>query len=321
MMKRWYLGICIILLAACNPVLPCDPCAELADVRATLAVLVPTLTGEPPTSTASSTSTATVTRTPTATRTDTPTATPTFTPTRTNTATPVLPTMTATPTGYLLEVAANPLQIGPGRRVTFTIVWSGPAARIRLNLPAQTCCADPAQEWTVSGSAVLTTTVLINSTASGSKMFQAVAYVNDVIVKTDSVWVEVITGTPSPVPTPTGSPAPSSLLKAGIWHYVVNPNSEIVCLNVETFGPSGCSKHLQWQGVELQVAFDIKAGRFWLCMPATLWSGAQRRAPVVWFVCGADILISDCRLCTWVEYGQIAAGQGAYGARCEVKGS
>ena len=309
-MKRWAAGLCLALIcAACNPVLPCDPCTELADVRATLAVLVPTLTGVPPTSTASSTSTATVARTPTVAA-----ATHTFTPTRTNTATPVLPTMTPTEPGtatqtavweYALSVSASPLSPSPGSLVTVVVQWIGPQAEIGLAAyPEQMCCASPADKFLVDGPTTIVFTVWMFSNATGAKTLAVYAKVGGEIVQISSVTVTVLgttptvtrTATSAGTPTPTLTPVVLYRLERRTWHFVENPGRhELLVLANATLpvgSPAGeiCSYSPQFQLLDCEAAWggwnDLSAletgrGDVWLWVDtigAELWVSRARFA-------------------------------------------
>lgn len=313
MKQAWIIIILVCILSACTPTpLPCDPCAEIDALSTRVAILE----GETQTPTLPPTATSTPSSSPS--RTATRTATPTFTPA-------VIPTQTPTGThlGYVLEVAADPIQQIPSRRVTFTIAWDGPAAELRLNLPAQTCCPipDPAR-WMVEGSGIVTATVLMNSTASGAKMFQAVAYVGGTIVKTDTVWVEVIAAGATATPTigPTATPGGTQALKAGTWYEVRNPVSEMICLKVESGGALRGDKRLYWQDQEFWTWIEFRPGPGWRCFCGTFYWGGQRKATLLLFIFGADVTISDCRLCTWIQFADLASGRGVSGATCEVRG-
>lgn len=325
MRRIWYLGILVALLAACNP-LPCDPCAELVDVRATLAVLVPTLTGAPPTSTASSTSTATVARTPT------------FTPTGTETATAVLPTMTATSTktgtptpgtwDYTLALGASPVDPRPGSRVTLSVAWDGPAAVIELvGYPEQTCCAEPADWWDVDGPTAFTFSVWVFSNATGAKTFTMRATAGSV-VKTTAVTVYISgvvpTATAATTPTRTPTAAGAVVLAAERWHSVAVPGAvQFVCLRVD--GAGG------WATTQMQFAtgadvfsqpFCVRDDAGWACMSAWSYMAGvppiqpARYATVLWFWHSEAWRVSECRLCSASQ----AHGWPESGARCEVRG-
>lgn len=296
MRKLAILGILLLLLSACTPTpLPCDPCAELADVRATLAVLVPTTTPIlSPSATPSSTSTATVARTETRTATGTPTATPTFTPTvaaATHTFTPSA-TPTGTPQLYALRITANPMIVAPGWRVELTVVWDGPVAEIGIWSPPQTCCPNGDTVWFVAGAATRSVKILVNSSATGAKMFQAYARIGGVIVKTDSVFVDVsatgtITPAPTATPTPTRGPTPDvTRMEPLRWYRVENPNHlPLVWLYNATY-PSGGPGGMVWSYTEdalTPLDWEGAMGHGWLILETgggDVWLWIDTPAPL-----------------------------------------
>jgi hypothetical protein len=173
----------------------------------------------------------------------------------------------------------------------------------------------------VDGSEVVTATVLMNSTASGAKMFQAAAYIGGVIVKTDTVWVEVIaagaTATPTTGPLPT--PGGGVRLVAGKWYSVSNAaKKEELCLYVVS-GGGHVWKHLELPerepslNVVQYVAYKDVPG--WFCVGATTTWGKSVPVPVVWFVCDSEIVISECWLRTFAEMSSMSGG-----IACEVRG-
>jgi hypothetical protein len=321
-MKRWYLGILVVLLAACNP-LPCDPCAEIDALSTRISVLE---TGTSAAATHTFTPTETQTRTRTATA--TPTATPTFTRTATPTWTPetlVTLTPTATPPIYLLSLGASSTTALPGTRVTFTIAWDGPPARLQFQYPEHTCCAVPdVTTWATDGPPFwVQFTFLMQSNASGTKMFRVVAYdgANNLLASA-SVFVDVVTSNPTATFTRTPTPVPGSgqTLKAGTWYEVSNPVSEMICLKVESGGVLRGDKRLYWSDQEFWTWIEFRPGPGWRCFCGTFYWGGQRKATRLLFIFEAEVTVSDCRLCTWIQWADIASGRGVAGATCEIRG-
>ena len=331
MQKNHIIGILcawIIILSGCTPTLPCDPCAELDALSTRVAILEGvslTLTPSPsafPSSTPSRTATREPTETPTFTATRTETATlvpPTRTSTKSGTPTPeplVTMTPTATHGAYVLELSAQSLQTAPGTRVSFTLAWDGPAAELSFGMPQQTCCPIPEESnWIVGGPTIKTFTVWFYSNATGAKMFQAVARIGGEIVKTDSVIVDVFTGTPTITPTPTrvGTPSASQVLQAGKW-YSVNTGgaAQFVCLKVAA-GEGHIVKILDVSQGQFRCIFS---GTGWRCLSAWNYMLTAYYASVVWFASDAELYISDCRLCSQV---QVSWGPEDC-PRCEVRG-
>jgi len=314
-MKRWAVGLCLALIcAACNPVLPCDPCAEIAALNTRVSVLEG-VTGTP-------------TPTPSSTASPTSTATPTFTRTATLTWTPeplVTLTPTATPPIYLLSLGASSTTALPGSRVTFTIAWDGPPARLQFQYPAQTCCAVPdVTTWSTDGSPFwVQFTFLMQSNASGTKMFRVVAYDSaSVLLASASVFVDVVTSNPTVTPTKTPTPVPGSgkVLKAGTWYSVDNPASEMICLKVESGGELKGDKRLYWSDQEFWTWIEFRPGPGGRCFCGTFYWGGQRKATMLLFIFDAEVTVSDCRLCTWIQWADIASGRGVAGATCEIRG-
>lgn len=317
MKQVWIIIIATCILCGCTPTpLPCDPCAEIDALSTRVAILegvtdTPTAT---PSATASSTPSRTATREPTG----TPTRTPTWTP-------ETLVTLTPTPQGGPLSLTADRTQATPASRVGFTITWSGGPARLQFQWPANTCCAIPdATNWTATGPMSVQFTFLMQTAASGVKMFRVLAYdAANNLIATAFVFVDVVTSNPTATPTvrPTLVPGSGQTLKAATWYEVRNPVSEMICLKVESSGELRGDKRLYWQDQEFWTWIEFTSGPGWRCFCGTFyWDGFQRKATQMLFIFDADALISDCRLCTWIQFSDLASGRGVSGVSCEVRG-
>jgi len=197
---------------------------------------------------------------------------------------------------------------------------------LQFQYPEHTCCAVPdVTTWATDGSPFwVQFTFLMQSNASGTKMFRVVAYDSaNTLLASASVFVDVVTSNPTATPTRTPTPVPGSgqTLKAGTWYEISNPVSEMICLKVESSGALRGDKRLYWQDQEFYAATEFTSGPGWRCFCGTFyWDGWQRKATRMLFVLDAEVTVSDCRLCTWIQFADIASGRGVAGATCEIRG-
>lgn len=254
--------VCVYLLIRLSD--KCEPCPTLIPTQTLIYTQTPTLI---PTQTIIPTQTPTITSTQTATPTQTPT--PTSTQTRIGTQTP---TPAAAPT---LNVIASPKFPPQGSLVSLRIEWNGGPAEIGLlAYPAQTCCADPYEVFTVDGPSVVTIRIWIFSNAVGDKTFSVYAKVDGEIVRIadDTITVLGTTQTPTPVitATPTQTVTPSAMLRleARTWHYVENPTRlPLLWLYNATFpvgGPGG--QVWSYDTLFRQMDWEVAGGHGWLIL-------------------------------------------------------
>jgi hypothetical protein len=158
--------------------------------------------------------------------------------------------------------------------------------------------------------------MLIQSNASGTKMFRVVAYdAANVLLASASVFVDVIapdaTATPTVTPTPGGGT--SVRLVAQKWYEIQNAaKRDAACLYIVS-GAANCEKVVSYQTESLAVKSYLTVG--WRCICATLaWAGASRPSDVL-IVCDSEIVIGECWLRTFKEMSDMAGG-----IACEVRG-